>query len=161
MMHRRGFLVAAAALALATVSPAVAGDTAEGVVEAYLAAWNQHDSAAAAAFFAEDVVYYDASVGTPIKGRAAAKTGVIDNFLTAVPDAVWKMKGSPVVQDGSVAFEWEFSGTNSGPWGDGTPATGKTFTLTGASVFRVKDGAITTQSDYYDALGFYKQLGLM
>ena len=25
----------------------------------------------------------------------------------------------------------------------------------------VKDGRIATQSDYYDALGFYKQLGLM
>ncbi|HRW15285.1 MAG: nuclear transport factor 2 family protein [Rhodobacteraceae bacterium] len=161
-MQRRAFLATAAiALALATATPVLADDGAEAVVEAYLAAWNAHDSAAAAAFFAPDVVYYDASVGTPIEGRDAAKTGVIDNFLTAVPDASWKMKGAPVVQDGSVAFEWEFSGTNTGPWGDGTPATGKPFTLTGASVFRVKDGAITAQSDYYDALGFYQALGLM
>ncbi len=163
-MQRRAFLATAAsatALALATVTPALAGDTAEAVVQAYLAAWNAHDSAAAAAFFADGVVYYDASVGTPVEGRDAAKTGVIDNFLTAVPDAVWTMKGAPVVDDGSVAFEWEFSGTNTGPWGDGTPATGKPFAFTGASVFRVKDGAIVSQSDYYDALGFYKQLGLM
>lgn len=161
-MHRRGFLTAAAAtLALATATPVVAGEAAEGVVEAYLAAWNAHDSARAAGFFAEDVVYYDASVGKPIEGRDAAKTGVIDNFLNAVPDASWKMKGAPVVQDGGVAFEWEFTGTNTGPWGDGTPATGKPFTLTGASVFRVNGGAIVSQSDYYDALGFYKQLGLM
>ena len=39
------------------------------VVEAYLAAWNAHDSAKAASYFADDVVYYDASVGKPIKGR--------------------------------------------------------------------------------------------
>ena len=161
-MHRRGFLsTAAAILALTAAAPAFAGAAAQGVVEAYLAAWNRHDSAAAAGYFAEDVVYYDASVGKPIQGRDAAKTGVIDNFLTAVPDAVWKMKGAPVVQGGGVAFEWEFSGTNTGPWGDGTAATGKAFTLTGASVFHVEDGAIASQSDYYDALGFYKQLGLM
>ncbi|MCB1372370.1 MAG: nuclear transport factor 2 family protein, partial [Rhodobacteraceae bacterium] len=96
-MQRRAFLATAAiALALATATPVLADDGAEAVVEAYLAAWNAHDSAAAAAFFAPDVVYYDASVGTPIEGRDAAKTGVIDNFLTAVPDASWKMKGAPV-----------------------------------------------------------------
>ena len=52
-----------------------------------LAAWNAHDSAKAASYFADDVVYYDASVGAPVVGRDAAKTGVIDNFLNAVPDA--------------------------------------------------------------------------
>ena len=131
------------------------------MVAGYLAAWNAHDSAAAAEFFAEDVVYYDASVGTPLTGKEAAKSGVIDNFLTAAPDASWKMRGEPVVEGDRVSFEWEFSGTNTGPWGDGTAATGKPFAFTGASMFTVKDGKITSQSDYYDALGFYKQLGLM
>ena len=130
-------------------------------VEEYLAAWNAHDSAKAASYFAEDVSYYDASVGTPIVGAEAAKTGVIDNFLTAAPDAVWTMKGAPVVESERVAFEWEFSGTNTGPWGDGTAATGKPFAFTGASIFTVLDGRIAAQSDYYDALGFYTQLGLM
>ena len=57
------------------------------VVDGYLAAWNAHDSAAAAEFFADGVVYYDASVGTPVEGRDAAKTQVIDAFLNAAPDA--------------------------------------------------------------------------
>jgi ketosteroid isomerase-like protein len=74
---------------------------------------------------------------------------------------MWKIKGTPVVQDDRVSFEWEFSGTNTGDWHDGTKATGKKFSFTGASMFSVKDGKIATQSDYYDALGFYKQLGLM
>jgi steroid delta-isomerase-like uncharacterized protein len=163
-MRRRQFFVAAAALGLSVTLPmstALAADTAQAVVEAYLAAWNAHDSAKAADYFAEDVTYYDAAVGTPVKGKEAAKTGVIDNFLKAVPDAVWKIKGAPVVQDDRVSFEWEFSGTNTGEWADGTKATGKTFSFTGASMFTIKDGKIVTQSDYYDALGFYKQLGLM
>src|SRR5262245_11337418 len=163
-MRRRQFFIAAAALGLSAALPVSAGfaaDSAQSVVEAYLAAWNAHDSAKAADYFADDVVYYDASVGTPVKGKDAAKTGVIDNFLKAVPDAVWKMKGAPVVQDGRVSFEWEFSGTNTGDWADGTKATGKTFSFTGASMFTIKDGKIATQNDYYDALGLYKQLGLM
>ena len=165
-MHRRQFLassaIATALLAAApAILPAFAQDTPQAVVEAYLAAWNAHDSAKAAEHFAADVVYYDSSVGKPAEGKEIAKTGVIDNFLNAVPDVAWKMKGAPVVQDDKVAFEWEFSGTNTGDWADGTKASGKKFSFTGVSVFEVKDGKITKQSDYYDALGFYKQLGLM
>jgi steroid delta-isomerase-like uncharacterized protein len=163
-MLRRHFLmtIGAAALTTGVVSQASwAADSADVVVQAYLAAWNAHDSVKAAGFFADNVVYYDASVGKPIEGRDAAKTGVIDNFLTAVPDAVWTMKGAPVVEGDRVAFEWEFAGNNTGPWADGTAATGRHFSFTGASVFSIKDGKIVTQSDYYDALGFYKQLGLM
>lgn len=162
-MHRRHFIAAAgsAVFVLSLSAPALTQDSPQAVVEAYVAAWNAHDSAKAADYFADNVVYYDASLGKPVEGKDAAKTGVIDNFLKAVPDAVWKRKGDPVVQDGRVSFEWEFSGTNTGAWGDGTAATGKTFTMPGASMFSVKDGKIATQSDYYDALGFYKQLGLM
>ena len=97
-MHRRQFFLAAAALGLSVTLPmstALAADTAQAVVEAYLAAWNAHDLAKAADYLAEDVTYYDAAVGTPVTGKEAAKTGVIDKFLEAVPDADWKMKGSP------------------------------------------------------------------
>lgn len=160
-MHRRLFLVMTSVAAVASVSlPAMAQDTPQAIVEAYVAAWNAHDSAKAAEYFADNVVYFDASLGKPAEGKAAAKD-VVDGFLKAVPDTTWKMKGAPVVQDGRVSFEWEFAGTNSGDWADGSKATGKKFAIPGASVFSVKDGKIATQSDYYDALGFYKQLGLM
>lgn len=120
-MHRREFLASAAIataflVAAPSIAPVWAQDAPQAVVESYLAAWNAHDSAKAATHFADNVTYYDASVGTPVEGREAAKTGVIDNFLNAVPDAEWKMKGKPIVQDGRVSFEWEFSGTNTGNW---------------------------------------------
>src|SRR6186997_1097348 len=80
-MHRRQFLTSAAVAAtLFVAAPSFAADTAQSVVEAYVAAWNAHDSAKAAGYFADDVTYYDASVGKPVKGKEAAKTGVIDNF---------------------------------------------------------------------------------
>ncbi len=161
-MDRRTFISALAGLALAAGSGIALAQQAspQAAVDAYLAAWNAHDIDKAAAIFAENVVYYDAAVGTPATGTAAAR-GVVENFVKGAPDLVWKIKGAPVVQDNRVAFEWEFSGTNTGDWADGTKATGKKFHFTGASVFTVKDGKIESQSDYYDALGFYKQLGLL
>lgn len=160
-MHRRHFMTAAlAASAFLVTLPASADDSPKAVVEAYVAGWNAHDSVKAAGYFADDVVYYDASVGTPAQGMTAAK-GVIDGFLTAAPDAVWTVKGAPIAEGDRVSFEWQFSGTNTGDWSDGTKATGKKFSFTGASMFTVKGGKIASQSDYYDALGFYKQLGLM
>lgn len=154
-------LRAASAAAVILAGPAAFAQDAQSVVEEYMAAWNAHDSAAAAEHLSEEVSYYDASVGTPVSGRDAAKTQVIDAFLNAVPDAVWAPEGAPVTTGDAVALEWTFGGTNTGAWADGTAATGKTFTIRGMSLFRVEGGRIAYQADYYDALGFYNQLGLM
>jgi steroid delta-isomerase-like uncharacterized protein len=161
-MDRRKFIAFAAGIAaLVTANVATASDMAGEVVKDYLAAWNAHDIARAGSFFADDVTYYDASVGTPVTGKDAATTGVVASFINAVPDCKWEMLGDPIVQGDMVAFQWRFSGTNTGGWGDGTEASGKSFMFMGATVISVKDGKITTQSDYYDALGFFKQLGWM
>jgi steroid delta-isomerase-like uncharacterized protein len=151
----------ALAAAVSLVAPIAWAQDARVVVDGYLAAWNAHDSTGASNFMADNVTYYDASVGKPVTGRDAAKTQVIDAFLNAAPDAVWSMRGDAVESGGAVAFEWTFSGTNTGAWADGTAATGKPFSFEGATVIRVDGGKITYQADYYDALGFYKQLGLM
>ena len=131
------------------------------VVDEYMAGWNAHDAARAAKSFTDDVTYYDASVGTPQVGRDSAQKNVIQAFLTAVPDCVWSRDATPPVKDADgIAFQWTFSGTNTGPWGDGTKATKKKFTIHGVSLIRLRDGKIVYQGDYYDAYGFYKQLGL-
>jgi steroid delta-isomerase-like uncharacterized protein len=148
-------------LAAMTVMPAAYGDEAANteVVKSYVAAWNAHDINAAAAFFTDDVVYYDASVGEPVTGKDAATTGVVASFINAAPDLKWEMLGDPIAQGDMVAFQWRFSGTNTGAWADGTEPANKPFMFVGATVMNVADGHIKTQSDYYDALGFYEQLG--
>ncbi len=138
---------------------AQAASDSKAVIDGYMAAWNAHDAEKASAFFAEDGVYFDATVGTPQQGRAAARDNVIRVFLTAVPDARWEMTSAPIVGTDGIAFQWKFSGTNSGAWGPETPATDKPLSFEGVSFVRVKDGKITYQGDYYDALGFNKQLG--
>lgn len=138
---------------------AQAADDAKAIVDGYMAAWNAHDVDKAAGFLAEDAVYFDATVGTPQQGRAAARDNVIKVFITAVPDLTWKMTSEPIVSAEGIAFQWEFAGTNSGAWSAETPATNKPLKFEGVSFVRVKNGKITYQGDYYDALGFNKQLG--
>lgn len=162
-MDRRTLLAATAALAgMLLMSPAFADEAANvEVVKAYVGAWNAHSVDNAVGYFADDVVYFDASVGEPVNGKAAATTDVVGSFINAVPDLKWEIKGEPIAQGDKVAFEWTFSGTNTGAWADGTEAANLPFSFTGATVMTVKDGLIRTQSDYYDALGFFEQLGWM
>lgn len=162
-MKRRNFVgvLGAIGLALTLSGTAQADDSAVGVVTAYLAAWNARDIDAAASYFADNVTFYDASVGTPVEGKDAAKTSVVASFINAVPDLKWEMLGDPIAEGNMVAFQWRFSGTNTGAWGDGTAPANKAFSFVGASVFKIEGGKIVNQSDYYDALGFYKQLGWM
>ncbi|MDH4609484.1 ester cyclase [Pseudomonas sp. BN102] len=146
-------------LLCAMAGMAQAADDAKAIVDGYMAAWNAHDVDKAASFLAEDAVYFDATVGTPQQGRAAARDNVIKVFITAVPDLKWKMTSQPIVSADGIAFQWEFAGTNSGAWSAETPATNKPLKFEGVSFVRVKNGKITYQGDYYDALGFNKQLG--
>jgi len=164
-MRRRSLFAGAGAaglgLALLPLTKAFAAEGTGGatIVYAYLAAWNFHSVERAARYFADDVVYFDASVGKPVVGKAAATSDVVANFIHAVPDLTWGIRGTPIVAGEQVAFEWEFAGTNTGAWADGTAASNKRFKFQGASVFEIRDGLIVQQSDYYDALGFFKQLG--
>ncbi len=153
-------MAAAICVVFLLAMPAHATDVVSNM-KSYLAAWNAHDADKAASFLVEDVTFFDASVGTPLKGRENAKKNVIESFINAVPDSKWESIGDPIVNGETVAFEWQYSGTNTGDWADGTSATGKTFEFKGMSVFRFKEDKLVYQGDYYDALGFFKQLGLM
>jgi uncharacterized protein (TIGR02246 family) len=131
------------------------------VVDTYMAGWNAHDAARAASSMAEDVIYYDATVGVPQSGRDSAQKNVIQAFMTAAPDCSWVRDSTPpIVGSDGIAFTWTFSGTHTGPFADGTRATGKKFAFKGATLIRLKGDKIVYQGDYYDAYGFLKQLGL-
>ncbi|MBI3554422.1 MAG: SgcJ/EcaC family oxidoreductase [Elusimicrobia bacterium] len=129
-------------------------------VDSYMAAWNAHDAAKAAAFFADDGVYFDTTVGTPQKGRDAVRRNVIEVFMKAAPNLTWSRDAkAPIIGPEGIAFEWSFKGTNTGAWDANTPATNKPFEFKGVSFVMIKNGKIEYQGDYYDALSFQKQLG--
>lgn len=149
------FLIAAIfasdALLAAAMSPAE-------VAKGYLAAWNAKDVDKAASFYADDVEYFDVTLAEAHKGKDAARE-VVQVFVTAAPDLKWEMKGDPIVSDDGIAFQWTFSGINTGAWGPDTPATNKPFSFDGVTLMRIKDGKIVYQGDYYDGYTFGKQLG--
>ncbi|WP_338052964.1 SgcJ/EcaC family oxidoreductase [Pseudomonas rhizoryzae] len=160
LKHHMQRLILGIILALATqLCFAKSAQDPLSTIHAYMAAWNEHDAEKAASFFAEDGEFLDSSVGTPQKGRDAARDNVIKVFMTAVPDLRWQLVGTPVVQGDSVAFEWQFDGKNTGPWSAELPATNKPLKFNGVSLIRLKGGKIVSQHDYYDALGFNRQLG--
>ena len=131
------------------------------VVDQYMAGWNAHDAARAASLMTDDVIYYDATVGVPQVSRDSAQKNVIQAFMTAAPDCSWLRDSTPpIVGAEGIAFTWTFSGTNTGPFADGSKATGRRFTFKGATLIRLKGDKIAYQGDYYDAYGFLKQLGL-
>ena len=133
-----------------------------GIIDNYLTAWNAHDATRVASFFTDDVEYYDASTGEAVHGRDSARVKIVEVFLNAAPDLVWQRDTvDPIVGRDAVAFEWTFSGTNTGDWSDGTKATGKKFSIHGATLIRFRQGKIANQGDYYDAYGFLKQIGLV
>ena len=84
---------------------AQAGETPKQIVDAYMAAWNAHDAEKAAGYLAKDAEYFDVTVGTPQKGREAARDNVIKVFVGAVPDLKWKMNGKPIVDKDGIAFQ--------------------------------------------------------
>jgi steroid delta-isomerase-like uncharacterized protein len=158
-MWYRGWLIGTLLAVTTTASALEANMTPHQVADAYMAAWNAHDADAAAALMADNVTYLDATVGEPQKGRDAARDKVIKLFVTAAPDLTWKMTSEPIESANGIAYEWTFAGTNTGAWGPDTPATGKPFSFNGVTVMRVENGKIVYQGDYYDSLGFQKQLG--
>jgi ketosteroid isomerase-like protein len=132
-----------------------------GLLDDYLAAWNAHDATVVAGFLDERVEYFDATTDGPQIGRRNAQKNIIQALLTAVPDLVWRREnGAPIIGREAIAFQWTMTGTNTGNWPNGTAATGKKFTIHGATLVRFRDDKIVYQGDYYDAYGFYKQLGL-
>lgn len=162
----QGLVISALVLACQAPTPKPDEQTAGevnplSVVDQYMAGWNAHDAAQAASYMTDDVVYYDATVGVPQVSRDSALKNVIQSFLTAAPDAVWTRDSTPLIigPDG-VAFEWTFTGTHTGPFADGTKATGKKFSFKGATLIRLRGDKISYEGDFYDAYGFLKQLGL-
>ena len=74
-------------------------------------------------------------------------------------DYKWTVAGETVVSTDSVAFDWHYGGTSTGPLGD-KPATGKKWDIYGASLIRFKDGKILFQGNYWDLANFQKQLAV-
>jgi steroid delta-isomerase-like uncharacterized protein len=130
----------------------------ERVLNDLIAAWSSHDVEKLASCFTDDCVYEDVTLGLVNRGRAELRAFVGD-FFAASPDVRFELK-SAFVAGNRAAAEWVMSGTHQGDM-PGLPATGKRYSVRGASIMELQDGKIRRNSDYWDMATFLRQLGAM
>lgn len=126
--------------------------------ESYIDAWNRHDAAAVAGFFAEDASYTDVALGESLTGREAIARFVEGAAGTVSSDySVEKVYG--LSTDTGYALEWIMKGTHdrSSPQ---VPATGRRFSLRGVSVGEREGGRIRRNTDYWNLTELLVQVGL-
>ena len=129
-----------------------------GVLEDLAAAWTAHDIDRVLSLCTDDCVYEDVTMAAVNRGKQELKA-FADAVLGAFPDFKMNLT-SGFIAGNWAAAEWTMSGTHRGDL-PGMPATGKTFSLRGASICELRDGKISRNSDYWDMVTFLKQIGLM
>jgi steroid delta-isomerase-like uncharacterized protein len=131
------------------------GGDARPVLEAFVRAWNQHDSTALDSLVAPGAVHEDLALGFRGVGAAEFK-GFMRQTYGMIPDFDWRT--TLVLVDGSrLAAEWTLAGTYTGDTPSG-PVRGRRFSIRGASILLTEGGKITRFSDYYNPSEFYRQV---
>lgn len=122
------------------------------VLDAYIGAWNRHDSLAVDTLLAKDGVHED----VPFSIRATAPDGVHEfmrDLLQSSPDYIWKV--TDVVEgDNSLAAEWTWTSTYTGDSPNG-PVTALEISGRGASIVELENGKIKRFSNYYDEASWF------
>ena len=115
---------------------------------AYLASFAGRDPATIAAHVTEDFVNEHASaLGTGCVGRAEYERR-LPGFLESFPDLAYHVE--QVVEDGpAVAVAYRLTAS-----GDDRPVE-----VRGVMVFEIVDGLIHRRTDYWDSLGYLRQIG--
>jgi steroid delta-isomerase-like uncharacterized protein len=118
--------------------------------------WNAGNPDAVDAVFASDFVAHDPD-RPGLDGPEAVKRSVVA-FHRALPDFAITCDDFFLAGD-KVVWRWTMTGTHSVPL-IGVEATGKRVTITGLSVFRLRDGLLREGWINWDALGLLRQLGV-
>jgi len=124
----------------------------------YLAAWNSHDVEKIASFFTDECVYEDVALGKINRGKEELKAFITATF-NAIPDFKLELKSSFSAGEW-MATEGDMSGKQAGEY-FGIPATGKRFSVRGASILELRGGMIRRNSDYYNGASVLQQVGLL
>ena len=158
----RFFVLLCPAFSLLLIVPALAQKSSinndkERLVEQCIYLWSHHKIDIVDSIFTEDCTYEDVAAKKLFKGRNEVKSFLKDNFI-AFPDFKVELT-SLIPSKNFIACEWIMSGTHTGDY-PGLPATGRTFSVRGASVVLIENGKIKKWKDYYDMLDFLQQLGV-
>ncbi len=136
----------------------------EATVRQEAEAWSRHDVQALLKLYARDAILEDSQYPEPLRGESGVRKDA-ENTFKSFPDV--RVTILRIISSGdTVAVEWRFEGTNTGPliMPDGTtmPATNRHVTLQGAGFWRVdQQGRIQEEHRYSDTASFMQQIGIM
>ena len=128
------------------------------VTQRHFDAWNKHDPEAIVALYAEGGTYSAPRAGEALTGQAIADFA--KKAFTAYPDWSAEIISIGDTGGGLVASQWVLHGTHTGPYFDGSPATGRTLTIPLASFTQVEGDKIRSEHAYMDRQAVAEQLGL-
>ena len=121
-------------------------------------AWSSHDAEQILSLFTDDCVYEDVPLGIVSRGKEELRA-FADATFAGIPDIRQELTAG-FVAGTSAGMEWVMSGTHAGDF-PGMPATGKRFSVRGASILVLRDGLIQRIADYWDAATVMRQVGLL
>jgi steroid delta-isomerase-like uncharacterized protein len=120
--------------------------------------WNKGNMAIVDELGAPTVLMYYPLTGE-LRGRESLKQ-MIRQFRTAFPDAFFSLEGDFIAEGDKVVARWKGVATQKGAFG-GIPATGKSATWMGISIFRIAEGKVAEETGEEDALSVLQQLGVV
>jgi steroid delta-isomerase-like uncharacterized protein len=127
------------------------------VTEFIDAVFTRGDLGAVDEYLAADFINHDPPVGVTADREGMRAAGAL--FRAACPD--WHSEMDILVGEGDlVAERFTASGTHQGEL-LGVPPSGKTITMPGINIWRVREGRITERWGRLDELGLLRQLGLV
>jgi len=130
---------------------------ARDLFDAWLSAWNDNDGNAIADLMADDGIYEDVPWGRVLTPSTIGEQIALGHRNSSDLSVKYV---STVQGIESYATEWEMIGTNDGPIARNMPASGKAWTIRGASVGARQAGKIKVHRDYWDLSGWLAQLGI-
>lgn len=128
----------------------------ENLIRRYFDAMASQDFETVWLFYADDIVYEDAALGHRYEGLAATKE-FYTSYMSAL--SVVNRIETLVTTDSAFAIGWRMSGKHLADLPD-LPATGKSFSVRGATIGTIRDGKIATNVDYWNVAELMAQLGL-
>jgi steroid delta-isomerase-like uncharacterized protein len=126
----------------------------KAVIDAYVRAWNQHDSVAFDSILAPDAIHED--IAQNFRGKGSAEVVKFMRQNAAVePDFKWQVTNS--IEEGRyVALEWTWTSAYTGPDPTGKQVKNKHISGRGASFAEVENGKIKRFTDYFDMASFFR-----
>jgi steroid delta-isomerase-like uncharacterized protein len=152
--YAAGALAAVSLQACAVEKKPPVVESGKAVVQAYIDAWNKHDSVAIDTLLAPDAIHEDFAQNFRGRGSAAI-VKFMRGHVAVQPDFKWQVTNS--IEEGRyVALEWTWTGTYSGPDPTGKPVSNRRISGRGASFAELDNRKIKRLSDYFDIASFFR-----